>query len=60
MNRKQSQHHRPWVLASFRVAPDELRRWHEASKQADLSLSQALRRSMREFVRAQQQPGEQD
>lgn len=42
-----------WGLAQVRVPTDELRRWHEAAQRADLRLAQAIRRSMRVFVREQ-------
>jgi hypothetical protein len=55
MNLKRIRTQREWVLAQCRVTPEEIRRWHRAARQVDLSLSQAMRRSMRQFVREQEQ-----
>jgi hypothetical protein len=46
---------RRWQLAQVRIKPDELRRWHRTCQRIDLTLSQALRRAMREFLREQEQ-----
>jgi hypothetical protein len=55
MNRKRSQDGPEWTLASFRVAADEFRHWKKVARQVDLSLSQAMRRGMRQFIRETEQ-----
>jgi hypothetical protein len=58
MSQAQRTEDRPWQLAQVRIKPDELRRWHKACERIDLTLSQALRRAMRQFLQEQEEtPG---